>query len=223
MAFRDESVVDEYHGNLVPDPYRCLVFHYTLPFFPIYLLVLIDWHLSGRPWWPPNQGESLLLQSLLSPSTLAWTFASNPGMGFYPKWKNWKIFQWKLHFSRCSQNQVTLPSPRRCSTSHPPSPPLPSPLFPNRLTEIYNFPKFSCSFKEGSFYYFHKNDGLQNQSVMYQMRSLDDQTPEVTTPLRLIFFWIDLLTTKKKKQKTKTSLRFVSVTFSLLGLLIQWG
>jgi len=37
----------------------------------------------------------------------------------------------------------------------------------SRLTEIWNYPKYSSPFKEGDYYYFFRNDGLQNQSVLY--------------------------------------------------------
>ncbi len=45
----------------------------------------------------------------------------------------------------------------------------------DRLTEIWNFPKYSSPFKEGGKYYFFKNDGLQNQSVLYSINALDDE------------------------------------------------
>lgn len=48
----------------------------------------------------------------------------------------------------------------------------------NRLTEIWNYPKYSSPFKEGEYYYFFKNDGLQNQSVLYRQKGLEG-TPEV--------------------------------------------
>ena len=47
-----------------------------------------------------------------------------------------------------------------------------------RLTEIWNFPRYSIPFKKGDGYYYFKNDGLQNQSVMYRQKTLDG-TPEV--------------------------------------------
>ena len=47
-----------------------------------------------------------------------------------------------------------------------------------RLTEIWNFPKYSSPFKEGEWYYFFKNDGLQNQSVLYRQKGLEAE-PEV--------------------------------------------
>lgn len=47
-----------------------------------------------------------------------------------------------------------------------------------RLTEIWNYPKYGSPFKEGEFYYFFKNDGLQNQSVLYRQQGLEGN-PEV--------------------------------------------
>lgn len=45
----------------------------------------------------------------------------------------------------------------------------------NRLTEIWNYERFSAPAKvTDGFYIYFKNDGLQNQSVMYKARSVDD-------------------------------------------------
>jgi prolyl oligopeptidase len=48
----------------------------------------------------------------------------------------------------------------------------------NRLTEIWDFPKYSSPFKEGDWYYFFKNEGLQNQSILYRQKGLTGE-PEV--------------------------------------------
>ena len=47
-----------------------------------------------------------------------------------------------------------------------------------RLTQIWDYPKYGTPFKEGDYYFFFKNSGLQNQSVLYRQRGLDDE-PEV--------------------------------------------
>ena len=47
----------------------------------------------------------------------------------------------------------------------------------NRLETLWNYEKFTAPFKEGAFTYFYKNDGLQNQYVLYRQK--DKATPEV--------------------------------------------
>jgi prolyl oligopeptidase len=47
-----------------------------------------------------------------------------------------------------------------------------------RLEELWNYPKYSSPFKKGKYYYFFKNNGLQNQSVLYRQEGLTG-TPEV--------------------------------------------
>lgn len=47
----------------------------------------------------------------------------------------------------------------------------------NRLSELWNYEKVGTPFKEGVYTYFYKNNGLQNQSVVY--RKKDNGEPEV--------------------------------------------
>ena len=47
-----------------------------------------------------------------------------------------------------------------------------------RLEEMWNYPKYSSPFKKGEYYYFYKNDGLQNQSVLYRQKGLSGP-PEI--------------------------------------------
>jgi prolyl oligopeptidase len=42
----------------------------------------------------------------------------------------------------------------------------------DRLTELWNYPRESAPAKEGPFYIYYKNNGLQNQSVMYCKKGL---------------------------------------------------
>jgi prolyl oligopeptidase len=43
-----------------------------------------------------------------------------------------------------------------------------------RLTELWNYERYSVPYKEGGRYFFSRNDGLQNQSVLYTMKTLRD-------------------------------------------------
>ncbi len=47
-----------------------------------------------------------------------------------------------------------------------------------RLTELCNYPKYSSPFKAGEYFFFNKNDGLQNQSVIWYQKG-ENGTPEV--------------------------------------------
>ncbi len=47
-----------------------------------------------------------------------------------------------------------------------------------RLSALYNYAKFSSPSRKGDYYFFSKNDGLQNQSVLYIQKGLSG-TPEV--------------------------------------------
>ena len=48
----------------------------------------------------------------------------------------------------------------------------------NRLEKLFNYPKYSSPTRRGEYFFFSKNDGLQNQSVLYVQKGLNG-TPEV--------------------------------------------
>ena len=51
-----------------------------------------------------------------------------------------------------------------------------------RLTKLWDYEKYSAPFRRGDRYYFQKNDGLQNQFVLYSQESLDAQPKELIDP-----------------------------------------
>src|SRR4051812_23346891 len=54
-----------------------------------------------------------------------------------------------------------------------------------RLTELWNYERYSAPFKEGGRYFYFRNDGLQNQSVLYTMESLDGKPRLLLDPNKL--------------------------------------
>ena len=69
-----------------------------------------------------------------------------------PKVKDWIKEQNKLTFSYLEQ------IPERG-------------LIKNRLEELWNYEKIGTPFKEGDYTYYYKNDGLQNQYVLYRKKN----------------------------------------------------
>ncbi|WP_121353485.1 prolyl oligopeptidase family serine peptidase [Flavisolibacter nicotianae] len=54
-----------------------------------------------------------------------------------------------------------------------------------RLQELWNYTRYSAPFREGEWYYFTKNDGLQNQSVWYRQKGLNGQAEVFLDPNKL--------------------------------------
>jgi prolyl oligopeptidase len=54
-----------------------------------------------------------------------------------------------------------------------------------RLTQLWNYEKYGVPFKEGDRYFYFKNDGLQNQSVLYTLESLDQEPRVLLDPNQL--------------------------------------
>ncbi len=54
-----------------------------------------------------------------------------------------------------------------------------------RLTRLWNYERYGVPFLRGGRYFFNKNDGLQNQSVLYTMTSLDAEPAVLLDPNKL--------------------------------------
>ncbi|RYY50429.1 MAG: S9 family peptidase [Chitinophagaceae bacterium] len=52
----------------------------------------------------------------------------------------------------------------------------------NELEALNNYPKYSSPFRNHDYYYYYKNDGLQNQSVLYRQKGLNGQPELVLDP-----------------------------------------
>lgn len=55
----------------------------------------------------------------------------------------------------------------------------------DRLTKLWNYEKYTAPFEQGGKYFYFKNDGLQNQSVMYIAKSIDDPGKVLLDPNKL--------------------------------------
>ncbi len=54
-----------------------------------------------------------------------------------------------------------------------------------RLTEIFDYPKYGSPYRAGEYYFFSKNDGLQNQSVTYFQKGMDGEPQVFLDPNKL--------------------------------------
>ncbi|XP_059086874.1 prolyl endopeptidase-like [Tigriopus californicus] len=74
------------------------------------------------------------------------------------------------------QNAVSQPFIESCSEREE---------IKRELTKLWNYPKYGVPHRHGKKYYFSKNNGIQNQSVMYTQDSLSGQNyPEVLTKIK---------------------------------------
>ncbi len=54
-----------------------------------------------------------------------------------------------------------------------------------RLTKLWDYEKYGVPFQEGDRYFYSKNDGLQNQSVLYTLKNLEDEPRVLLDPNKL--------------------------------------
>ncbi|MEO0540246.1 MAG: prolyl oligopeptidase family serine peptidase [Cyanobacteria bacterium P01_A01_bin.105] len=72
-----------------------------------------------------------------------------------------------------AQNQVTFGYLEQIEQTGP---------IKDRLTELWNYERYGSPFKRGGRYFYYKNDGLQNQSVLYTQPTLDDAATVLLDP-----------------------------------------
>ncbi|GAB4299952.1 MAG: prolyl oligopeptidase family serine peptidase [Oscillatoriaceae cyanobacterium] len=72
-----------------------------------------------------------------------------------------------------AQNQVTFPYLKEISERE---------SIKQRLTNLWNYERYGIPFKEGNRYFYFKNDGLQNQSVLYVLDSPDAEPRVLLDP-----------------------------------------
>lgn len=75
-----------------------------------------------------------------------------------------------------AQNQITFPYLEQIPTRD---------TIKQRLTKLWDYEKYSIPFQERDRYFFFKNSGLQNQSVLYTLTSLDDEPQILLDPNQL--------------------------------------
>jgi len=52
----------------------------------------------------------------------------------------------------------------------------------NRMTELWNYEKIGAPFKRGGRYFYFRNDGLQNQNVLYKQETLESEATVLLDP-----------------------------------------
>jgi len=71
------------------------------------------------------------------------------------------------------QNKISAPFINSCDERE---------TIKKELTDLWNYEKYGCPHKEGSKYFFSKNSGLQNQSVIYVQDSLEAEPKVLIDP-----------------------------------------
>jgi len=54
-----------------------------------------------------------------------------------------------------------------------------------RIEQVFNYPKYGTPFRKKEYFYYYKNNGLQNQFVLYRQKGLDGKEELVMDPNKL--------------------------------------
>lgn len=57
--------------------------------------------------------------------------------------------------------------------------------FQDEIEKLANYPRYTIPFRKGEWYYYYKNDGLQNQNVLYRQKGLNGSPELVIDPNKL--------------------------------------
>jgi len=82
-----------------------------------------------------------------------------------------------------------------------------------RLTELWNYPRLSLPVKVGPWYFYQKNDGLQNQPILYRQRGLKGEPEKILDPNT----WSEEGTIALSNFSVDQSGRYLSYTVSAKG------
>ena len=135
----------------------------------------------------PMQTRTLVFATLIA-ATTATTFAVNPPPVTYPSTAKTNVvddyhgakvpdpYRW-LEDDNSAETKAWVEAQNKVTFGFLEKLPLRAPL-KARLTALYNFERYGVPAQQGGRYFFSKNDGLQNQSVLYVADALD-ATPRV--------------------------------------------
>lgn len=162
----------------------------TVPFFlPFALIVLVISALSLSPLISQAgaQGEQKLSSANTTASAASKASSSDPRLS-YPATKKIDHFdtyhgttvadpyRW-LEEEKSSSREAWVEAQNKVTFAYLEKIPFRGKMT-SRLETLYNYPKYSAPTRRGDYFFFTKNDGLQNQNVWYVQKGLDG-TPEV--------------------------------------------
>jgi len=87
-----------------------------------------------------------------------------------------------------------------------------------RLTKLWNYERYGVPFKQGGRYFISKNDGLQNQSVLYTMDSLLDTPRVLLDPNKLLQKFVGREVTLVRPRMASGTTQYDEVKATLLSL-----